>query len=70
MQWRSPITGGGLNDAQLEHVVELLCDAKAVGAQTLGSGGDQWASSLNVMCDTVLHGGLMDAWLCNRREFC
>ena len=63
---RGPGTGRGLDDAQLEHVVEFpLGRFEAIRCQTSGACRDRGSNSLNVVDDIVLDWGVWGRYLCN-----
>ena len=66
---RRPGTGGGLNDAQLEHMLKLLFSClEAIGCTTSGACRDRGSNSLDVMCDVVFGRGVWGRYLGKGRE--
>ena len=70
MEWW-PVAGGGLYDAQLQHVVKLLMsNLEAFGAQAARTARQWRAGGLNVVSQVISFGGLQSTGLCQREKFC
>lgn len=69
LQWGRPSTGGRVNNAQLQHVVELLTgNLEAFGGKPTGTCGDWRTSCRDVVRDVMFHGFIGSVWLCNHGE--
>ena len=70
MEWRGPVTRGGLYDPQFQHVVKFLsCHSETFRSQATGTGRDRWARGFDMVRDVVFDGGLGCAGLCYGWKF-
>ena len=59
MEWKRPVAVRGLDDGQLEHMIEFsLCHLKAIRTQATTAAMDR-ISVANVVGDCVFHGDIM-----------